>query len=327
MTELETAAGRYLSYCRNERRLSENTVRAYDFDLQHFICWLREKHRSTGVDPPLNRDLMLEYISDLNQHYAVRTVKRKIAALRGFFEWLEEEEKIEENPFHRIKFRMKDPYRLPSAMSAGEMQKILASVYEESLHYSGNTPGKASLFLHYRDILVIEMLFATGVRVHELCGMKYDDMEFFHNTVRIVGKGNKERVVFFGTDAVLWALRQYQRLRTELCFDSPYLFVNKRGDPLSPQAVRNIVKKYVDLAGIKRNITPHSFRHTFASMLLEEGVDLRLIQEFLGHSSISTTQIYLHVADKKALRLLEKKHPRKRFPLHPGSAPEERKSG
>ena len=316
MTTMKQTMQQYLEYCEKERRLSENTVKAYRLDLEHFEAFLN--NLQPGLSPrSISKPLLQEYISLLNEKYAVRTVKRKIASLRGFLDWAEEEELVPENPFVRMKLRIKEPFRLPSAMTEKEVHRVLAAVSEESLRCSRRGPGEMTLFLHYRDILVIEMLFASGVRVHELCDMEYNDMDFFHNTVRIVGKGNKERVVFFGNEAVLWTLQQYQRMRRELCFEDPHLFVNKRGDPLSTQAARNVVKKYVNLAGIQRNITPHSFRHTFASMLLEEGVDLRFIQEFLGHSSISTTQIYLHVADKKALKLLAKKHPRKKFPLHP----------
>ena len=303
----------YLVYCEKDRRLSANTLRAYQMDLDHFGNWISEKKQTGGV----TRAQLQEYLSELNDRYAVKTVKRRLAALRGFFEWLEEEEQIDENPFFRLKTRMREPFRLPSAMSMKEVERILAVVYGEGMHYTRWGPGLMTQFLHYRDILVLEMLFATGVRVQELCNIRYDDMDFFHGTVRIIGKGNKERVVYYGNNAVESALKRYQWSRQELCFGGDRLFVNKNGDPLSTQAARNIVKKYVNLAGIKRNITPHSFRHTFATLLLEEGVDLRFIQEYLGHSSISTTQIYLHVADKKAMRVLAKKHPRKKIVIDP----------
>ena len=310
----------YLEHCQKERRLSDNTAKAYRQDLEHFARFLDSFQTGLGLES-ITKPLLQEYIALLNEQYAVRTVKRRIAAIRGFLDWAEEEGLLTENPFLRMKLRIKEPFRLPSAMSVKEVEKILVAVYEDNMHYKTRSLGMMTQFLHYRDILVIEMLFASGVRVHELCEMRYTDMDFFHQTFRIIGKGNKERLVFFGNEAVIEALRRYNWMRKEMYFDSDFLFVNKYGDPLSTQAARNIVKKYVNLAGITRNITPHSFRHTFATMLLEEGIDLRYIQEFLGHSSISTTQIYLHVADKKASKLLAKKHPRKKIPLQPyGSA-------
>ena len=308
----------FIRYCKRERRLSPNTVKAYEIDLEQFFRWC-SKHPDGPLDPgQLTRTDIQAYLSELNGRFATRSVKRKIASLRGYYEWMEEEGVIEESPFHQLKIRLREPFRLPSAMSLKEVERILTVVYEDGMHYTRRAPGLTTQFLHYRDILVIELLFATGVRVQELCNIRYSDMDFFHRTARIIGKGNKERLVYFGNEAVENALKQYQWIRRELCFGGDSLLVNKFGDPLSTQAVRNIVKKYVSLAGIERNITPHSFRHTFASLLLEEGVDLRYIQEFLGHSSISTTQIYLHVADKKALKLLARKHPRKRIAIDPG---------
>ena len=303
----------YLVYCEKDRRLSANTLRAYQMDLDHFENWISGKEKNDRF----TRAELQEYLSELNDCYAVKTVKRRLAALRGFFEWLEEEEIIDENPFFRLKTRIREPFRLPSAMSMKEVERILTAVYEEGMHYRSRPLGQMTQFLHYRDILVIEMLFATGVRVQELCNIRYSDMDFFHETVRIIGKGNKERIVYYGNEAVNFALKRYHWMRKELCFGGDYLFINKFGNPLSTQAVRNIVDKYVLLAGIKRRITPHSFRHTFATLLLEEGVDLKFIQEFLGHSSISTTQIYLHVADKKAMQVLAKKHPRRKIAVDP----------
>lgn len=316
-TVIQTQMERYLVYCEKERRLSENTLKAYQLDLKHFECFLTEKGFDETIDLALTKSMIQQYIAEMNEQYAVKTVKRRLAALRGFCNWLEEGAMLLNNPFQQMKLRIREPFRLPSAMTMKEVQLVLEAVYEKGMYYSGRSLGMTTQFLHYRDILVIEMLFATGVRVQELCSIQFNDMDFFHRTVRIVGKGNKERIIYYGNDAVNYAMKQYNWIRKEMCFGGDYLFVNKFGDPLSPQAVRNIIKKYVILADIKRNITPHSFRHTFATLLLEEGVDLRYIQEYLGHSSISTTQIYLHVADKKALKLLAKKHPRRKIVVDP----------
>ena len=316
-TTIQAQMEQYLLYCEKERRLSENTLKAYRLDMEHFERFMTRIGCSGTIDSALTKPMLQQYIAEMNERYAVKTVKRRIAALRGFCNWLEEGEMLEINPFRQMKLKIREPFRLPSAMSMKEVELVLEAVYEKGMHYTGRSLGMTTQFLHYRDILVIEMLFATGVRVQELCSIQFNDMDFFHRTVRIIGKGNKERIVYYGNDAVNFALKQYNWVRKEMCFGGDYLFVNKFGDPLSPQAVRNIIKKYVLLADIKRNITPHSFRHTFATLLLEEGVDLRYIQEFLGHSSISTTQIYLHVADKKALKMLAKKHPRKKIVVDP----------
>ena len=303
----------FLKYCEKERRLSPNTVRAYRTDLEQLVRWQRLQPNLFPSLEEMKKPDIQAYLTELNEHFGPRTVKRKIAALRSFYEWMEEEGIIEESPFYRVKLRIREPFRLPAALTLEEVSRVLQAVYEDGMHYSSRGIGAPTRFIHYRDILVIEMLFATGVRVQELCDIRYSDMDMFHHTLRIIGKGNKERSVFFGNDAVLSALKKYQESRMEMCYGGETLFVNRYGNPLSTQAVRNLIRKYANLAGLSRRITPHSFRHTFATLLLEEGVDLRFIQEYLGHSSISTTQIYLHVADRKAMQVLAKKHPRKKI--------------
>ena len=312
--------GQFIQYCERERRLSPNTVKAYRIDLEQFFRWYSVKSKSLSDPKKITKSEIQDYLSDLNDQFAVRSVKRKVAALRSFFEWMEEDGDIPDSPVHRIKVRLREPFRLPAALTLEEISRILGAVYEENLCYTGKSPGQITQFLHYRDILVIEMLFATGARVQELCDIRFSDMDFFHRTIRIIGKGNKERVVYYGNEAVEFALKKYTWARKELCFEGDRLLVNKFGDPLSTQAVRNIVKKYTSMAEINRNITPHSFRHTFATLLLEEGVDLRFIQQYLGHSSISTTQIYLHVTDRKAIDVLKDKHPRKKIAVDPVTA-------
>ena len=159
----------------------------------------------------------------------------------------------------------------------------------------------------------MELLFASGIRVQELCNIKLKDIDFVNFFVRILGKGDKERKVYFGNPAVIAAFSAYTQYKEYAGFKSEYLFLNKFGQKLSTQAVRNLISKYTRLAGIEKNVTPHVFRHTFATLLLEEGVDVKFIQEFLGHSSISTTQIYIHVSDQKGREILKNKHPRRRI--------------
>ena len=242
---------------------------------------------------------MLYVQTDRKNKEAARA--RKLCAIRNLYKFLKNSFEVDENPSDKLDSPKKKK-SLPKYLNLEEAQQLLSSI---------SPPN------YERDYAIITIFLNCGLRVSELEGISLKDIEQDLSKLRVVGKGNKERTVFFGNDAGFEALKRYNWIRKEMCFESDYLFVNKYGDPLSTQAARNIVKKYVNLAGLSRNITPHSFRHTFATMLLEEGVDLRFIQEFLGHSSISTTQIYLHVADKKALKLLAKKHPRKKLPLRP----------
>ena len=259
----------------------------------------------------INKNLIRDYLSELNRKYKAKTVKRKIAVLKGFFSFLIEMDYIVDNPFWRVKIKIKEPYVLPITMSLKEVRKLLRTAYNCP---SGAKKGKAESvleLLHLRDIAVLEMLFATGLRVHELCGLTYKTYNTKKKSIDIIGKGQRERKLFLGNSEAVKAVEQYLEYKHRLGFTGEYIFINKWGQPLSCQAVRNIVTKYCKLAKIDKNITPHVFRHSFASLLLEEGVDIKYIQEFLGHSSISTTQIYLHISEKKARNILENKHPRK----------------
>lgn len=307
----------YLNRCQNEKRLSKDTVKAYRLDLYQYRDYLYEMKMKSLKPGQVTKRMIQEYIMYLNEKFAAKTVKRKIASLRGFFSYLEDEDLFDINPFLRLHLRIKEPHTLPRVMNLDDIDKILRAVYANRIELSYDTydkgRGHLANFLHYRDVLVIEMLFASGVRVQELCNIKKDDMDFVNYTIKILGKGDKERKVYFGNSAVLAALAKYMQHKKIVGFNSDYLFVNKFGQKLSPQAVRNLVTKYTHIAGIDKNVTPHVFRHTFATLLLEEGVDVKFIQEFLGHSSISTTQIYLHISEQKGREILAEKHPRSKL--------------
>ncbi|WP_130862882.1 tyrosine-type recombinase/integrase [Bacilliculturomica massiliensis] len=295
----------YLEYCRHSKRLAAASMKAYCIDMAQFLKFIRNEYPEISDAANINRSLLQHYISIMNDSYRVKSVKRKIACLKGFLSYLESEGQIDNNPFLKLHLRMRMPVTLPTVMSLREVKKILAAVYSET--------HPASELLHLRDIAVLEMFFATGLRVHELCNLKYNDLNLRQSSIRVIGKGNKERYIYITNKEVLEALNRYCKVLKKMKFYSDYIFLNKNGIPLSTQAARNIVTKYTRLAGIKRNITPHAFRHTFATLLLEEGVDIKYIQEFLGHSSISTTQIYLHVSASSCRHIINKKHPREKL--------------
>lgn len=168
-------------------------------------------------------------------------------------------------------------------------------------------------FIWIRDIAILELLFVGGLRVSELCCLTFHDFSLEHCAVMVHGKGNKERLIYLENEEVISALNRYIYFRRKAEIDLPYLFITKFGQMLSTQAVRNLVAKYVRLSGINKNITPHVFRHTFATLLLEEGVDIKYIQDFLGHSSISTTQIYLHTTNRQKRKIIATQHPRQKL--------------
>lgn len=304
-TKIDQQREDYLQYCLCTKRLSQNSVSAYDIDLNQFLIFLEQEYPEITAGEQVLKPVLQDYLLDLNEKYAVSSTKRKIACLKGFFNWMIEEELITEHPFTHLRIRMREPQRLPNVMSLKEVSKVLKAAY--------NDEKATSDFLYWRDIAVLEILFATGLRVHELCNLKYSDYNARQNSFRIVGKGNKERYVFITNPETLSAFHNYQRMVKKYHIKNEYIFLTKYSKQLSTQAVRNLVTKYTKLAGIKRTITPHAFRHSFATLLLEEGVDIKYIQEFLGHSSITTTQIYLHVTAASSKKILKNKHPRKKM--------------
>lgn len=309
----------YLNLCENEKRLSKDTIKAYKLDLHQYRSYLYEIKKEKIRPSEVTKKMIQEYVVYLNEKFAVKTVKRKLASLRGFFSYLEDEDIIDINPFLRLHLRIKEPKRLPKTMSLEDVERILKAVYTNKIDLSYDTiekgRGHLSEFLHYRDILVLELLFASGVRVKELCNIKKSDIDFSTYTMRILGKGDKERKVYFGNYAILLVMAKYIQHKKLVNYDNEYFLLNKFGEKLSTQAVRNLVAKYKKIAGIDKKVTPHVFRHTFATLLLEEGVDVKFIQEFLGHSSISTTQIYLHISEQKGREVLAERHPRSKIQI------------
>lgn len=325
--ELSRYVEAYLTFCRVIRKLSRETLRAYAIDLEQLLQFLREEYPALTRVEQVSKPILQRFLSHVNQTHAVSSFKRKTACLRSFFGYLEEEELIRKNPFDKIRIKLKDPYRIPEFMSLPEVQQILDAAYAPPKVEHCNTKLTTPSFIHLRDIAVLEVLFATGMRVQELCDLRLSDLTpnpFPQDilpaqcSLRIIGKGNKERHIYIENSQVLNALFQYFQAGRENQVTCNRVFANKFGNPLSSQAVRNLVTKYTGLAGLHKNITPHTFRHSFATLLLEEGVDIKYIQEFLGHSSISTTQIYLHVSQESAKEVLRCKHPRERLSVHTG---------
>ena len=192
--------------------------------------------------------------------------------------------------------------------------KILTAAYNQLNCCKTEYTLKCSL----RDIAVLELLFATGLRVSELCHLKADDVNLVDNYVKTFGKGSKERIIQICTPDVIQALRQYKKhFETEIK-NTGYFFINKLHNNLSEQSVRFMVNKYANTVNSTIHITPHMFRHTFATMLLESDVDIRYIQHILGHSSIRTTEIYTHVSATKQKQILQQKHPRKKLNVNKG---------
>lgn len=294
----------YLSYCKYEKGLDPKTQKAYKTDLLQFADYI------LGKESVLSKDNLQVYLTELHRRYKIKSVKRKIASLKAFFNYLEYEDVLPDNPLNRMRIKLHEPFLLPRTISLETVDMILQCAYKQK-QSSNSTPCQART--HLRDIAVLEFLFATGVRVSELCFLRKDSINLSSGEIKIYGKGSKERLIQIGNKDVLSAISAYYSASSSDIESSGWFFVNRLGQRLSDQSVRNIVNRYTRLAGIDQHITPHMFRHAFATLLLEEDVDIRCIQQLLGHSSISTTQIYTHVTSKKQRDILTAKHPRNRI--------------
>lgn len=297
----------YLQHCQLEKGLSSKTIKAYRIDLTQFSRYI-------GYDIGIcNKGIIQNYLLLLHKQYKTKSIKRKIASLKAFFTYLVDEEIILSSPFEKLRIKLHEPLILPKTIPLSTIKLILEKAYEKKKAFSNKSSYQYKVCL--RDIAVLELLFATGMRVSELCSLGPDSIDLRNGVIKIYGKGAKERIIQVGNPAVLSAVCAYYNALSSTIHDIGWFFVNRLGNQLSAQSVRNMINMYVELAGIDQHITPHMFRHSFATLLLEEDVDIRYIQQLLGHSSITTTQIYTHVSSKKQRDILAAKHPRNKITL------------
>lgn len=304
MNNLQKHIKNYLEYCQNQKRLDAKTLKAYRIDLTQFSAQFFDMNM-----PDITPCILENFIAKLHQEYKPKTVKRKIASLKAFFHYLEYKEIVDHNPFYKIHVKFREPTILPKTIPLHTVEVFLSTIYKQRTTAKTHYQKRNAL----RDAAVIELLFATGMRISELCSLQKNDINFMEKTVLIYGKGSKERKIQIGNEDVVCILEEYKRNFLSEIQKCNYFFVNQAGRALSDQSVRRMINKYTSLASIEQHITPHMFRHTFATSLLEADVDIRYIQEMLGHSSINITEIYTHVAMSKQRDILTNKHPRKDF--------------
>lgn len=293
----------FLIQCKVGKNLSPKTLKAYSIDLKQFSMFLQESCIIEIEEVDKNQ---LKAYAVVISSFAPRTIKRKIATLKAFFSYHEFEENILTNPFRKVRLSVKLAKSLPKVMTLKQIEAILSVAYQDML-----SQKKVSIYTRkklVRDVAVLELLFATGIRVAELCSLTLGNVDSNFEVIKVVGKGSKERTIPITNSAVQSALKSYYKCFKEEMQAS--FFVNRLQHRLSEQSVRYMVAHYAKKAKISQRITPHVFRHTFATLLLEKDVDIRYIQHILGHSSISVTQIYTHVNDKKKHEILSVKHPR-----------------
>lgn len=284
-------------YIEVERNFSKHTVVAYSSDILSFLIWLNDKNIAE-VNYSVIRDYLL-YIQQFN--YTKTTTARKIASLRTFYRFLYRERVIETNPAIGV-HSPKRGKSLPEFLTEPEIEQVLNNVKMDS-------PAG------YRNRTILELLYATGMRVSELSDLNFENLNLDENEIKVFGKGSKERIVLVSERAKKF-LETYIKTVRYLIFkdenqspDEP-VFINKTGYRLQPQSIRLAIKDVVEKIELPKHVTPHVFRHSFATKLLENGADLRVVQELLGHSSISNTQIYTHVSTERLKQSYDSAHPR-----------------
>ncbi|MCM1399016.1 MAG: tyrosine-type recombinase/integrase [Clostridium sp.] len=304
MNTLTTNIASYLIFCKTQKRLDAKTIKAYRIDLRQFSECLK-----TDDVTNITVNSIETFIASLHQTCKPKTAKRKIASVKAFFHYLEYRDLITINPFNKIQIKFREPVILPKIIPLPVLESLLRTIYGQHELAATSYQKRKTL----QDIAIVELLFSTGIRISELCLLKASDVDLLDNTILIFGKGAKERRIQIENADVLNILREYHDCFCDLIAESGYFFTNRTGQPVSDQYVRKMLNKYTSLAGINMHITPHMFRHTFATSLLDADVDIRYIQELLGHSSINVTEIYTHVTTAKQKDILKNKHPRREF--------------
>lgn len=289
----------FLKYLNYQKGYSENTIINYENDIKEFLEFLNKENIDNLKE--VNYSIVRFYLMDLyNKKFSRNSVSRKLSSLRSFFKYLHNEEIVKINPFSLISSPKKE-------------KKLPKFLYNEDIEKIFNIPNTKTV-LGKRDSLILELLYDTGVRVGELVNIKINDINYDDRSIKILGKGNKERIVLYGTYAEI-ALKEYiNNGRNELLKgkNNEYLILNANGNNITTRGIRLIIDKIIKQACLNTHISPHTLRHTFATHLLENGSDLLTVKELLGHSSLSSTQIYTHVTNERLRNIYLKSHPRAR---------------
>jgi len=288
----------YLHYLLIERGLSSNTRKSYQRDLEQYLAFLHKKEIRDWQN--VDRYTIVSFLQFLqNEKKSAATLTRMVTSLRRFHQFLRQERYTDHDPMQHID-SPKKTQKLPDTLSISEVERLIEAPDTKKV-------------LGIRDRTILEVMYATGLRVSELIGLKLNDLHLAMGLMQTTGKGDKERIVPLGDMAIHWLETYLEEARPILCQKHPeeeYLFVNGHGTSLSRQGVWKNLKALVLKAGIMKNVTPHTLRHSFATHLLENGADLRTVQELLGHADISTTQIYTHITKKRMAEVYKQYFPR-----------------
>ena len=286
----------YKQYMIVEKNYSHNTIINYSRDLLVFINYMTNELKINDIKE-IKTEHIENYIYSLNEHLKAITINRKIKVLKQFFKFLMKEEYINHNILSSFE-TLKEDKHLPRVLSKDEMSQFINELKEETIE-------------QYRDKCMIILLYASGLRVSELCYIMLKNINLNKKMIRVIGKGNKERIIPINQECADYLkeyIEQYRPIYIKR--NTPYVFLTKKGEPLTREMFYNHLQKYINQSSLTKKFSPHTIRHTFATHLLENDADLRSIQELLGHSDISTTTIYTHVSNEKAIKEYRLLHPR-----------------
>lgn len=285
---------KFLDYLQNIKKYSDNTIINYEIDIDMYEKFLKINNKK--INNIFYKDV-LDFISYIKNNHKSTSINRCLSTLRSYYNYLLKENIVKSNPFKLVN-GMKKEKKLPEYFKYDEYVDLVNSI-------------DLNTNLGIRNRCIFEVLLCTGCRCNELVNIKLSDIDLSNREIKVLGKGNKERIVYLGSYAID-SLKQYLSIRNELTKrDNNYLFVNHLGNKLTTRGIRDIIDKILFKSSLDLKITPHTFRHSFATMLLNEGCDLKSVQELLGHASLSTTSIYTHVSNEELKRVYLHTNPRK----------------
>ena len=305
--KIEKAIEEFISNSTHEKKLNPKTIKAYKIDLDQFQLFIKTQNIQNLKD--INKNVLKKFLTDIS-HAKPKTIKRKVTVIKTMFNYFEFKDTIVVNPFRKMKINIEESNELPKTADLNEVKKLLSYLYAKKRNFSNKEVYSYKALV--RDIAIVEMLFSTGARVFEICELTQEDVNLSKWSVNFFSKSSKERSIQIVHDEVKDILKEYIALFKDELENSEYFFINRINNVISDQSIRFMLKKHSIDANLKQILTPHMFRHTLATLLLEQGVDVRHIQDILGHSSISTTEMYTKVSDKTQKKVLLK-HPRKNF--------------
>ncbi len=291
---------KFIDFISSTKNLSQKTLGCYAGDIRRYLQFAM----SSGCEA-FTTNCVQKYVSYLRDEKSLKdsSIKRNIISLKLFCKYMEESQSAERNnPFNEVKFKFKQERKLPKTLSITEIRKILIC----AKNAKESATGKFQSFQTTRDLCVLDILISTGIRIGEAVAIRHTDILTHERLILIHGKGKKQRLIYISSSETWTAITDLIKLKNKYNLQNEHLFLNKYGTPLSIYSIENIFQKHLKLAGIKTKATPHYLRHTFATNLLSSGADIRTVQELLGHSSISTTEIYTHVSMQRKKQILNK---------------------